>query len=104
MKGRQFNSAKSQVRISAPALKATHHETKLHNLSHLTGREGGPCPRSSLNASHHSKNYSTSIISQVSNAFSIESRMKLNAFQTRAGTGSAFPTCEVANGELLFEY
>ena len=42
MKGRQLNSAKSKVRISAPALKATHHETKLHNLSHLTGREGGP--------------------------------------------------------------
>jgi len=104
MKGRQLNSAKSQVRISAPALKATHHETKLHNLSHLTGREGGPCPRSSLNASHHSKNNSASVISQVSKASGVESGMKLNGFQTWAGTGSAFPTCEVANGELLLEY
>jgi hypothetical protein len=73
-------------------LKGTHHETKLHNLKHLPGWEGGPCPRSSLNASHHSKNNSTSIISEVSKVFGVERRMKLNAFQTRTGTGSTFPT------------
>src|SRR6266850_1550870 len=51
--------------LSPPNFECHSPTTKHLNLCNLTGWEGGPCPRPSLNATHQQLNISISVISQV---------------------------------------
>jgi len=42
--------------LTGPTLKATQPTNKHLNLSNLSGWEGGPCPRSTLKATHQQTN------------------------------------------------
>jgi len=76
------------------------HSTKNQrlNLSNLTGREGGPCPRSSQKVTPQRINRST----QNPGVVELRGAFVIGWHSSLAGTGSTFPTCEIAQVEHLF--